>query len=209
MTELGPCFVKLGQALSIRPDILPNAVLLELQKLCDAVPSFPNEVAMEVMRQELGRDPKEVFQDLDDSTEPIAAASLGQVYRLRLKSDSSVVAVKVQRPDMAEAILKDLYILRNMARVVEKVKSIVTYQRPYDVALIDTFAEASLLELDYLNEAENQEKFIKDLVPKMGGQVYVPKVYKQFTTRKVWHNFTAKRMVIQQCVQQFQLFCRF
>ena len=83
LTDLGPCFIKLGQALSIRPDLLPSACLFELQKLCDAVPSFPTEQALEVMREELQKEPKDVFQGLDEGTEPIAAASLGQVYKLK------------------------------------------------------------------------------------------------------------------------------
>ncbi len=81
LTDLGPCFVKLGQALSIRPDLLPTAVLEELQQLCDAVPSFPTKEALEVMREDCPslRRPEEVFQGMDEHTEPIAAASLGQV----------------------------------------------------------------------------------------------------------------------------------
>ncbi len=185
LTDLGPCFIKLGQALSIRPDLLPSPVLFELQKLCDAVESFPTDVAFEVMRKEFAQDPKEIFADLDSSTRPVAAASLGQVYKLHLREGGASVAVKVQRPDMLSSILLDLYIIRRLAQCSQFVKTLLTKQRPYDVSLIDTFASASLLELDYLNEASNQEFFREKLVAKMRGQVYVPSVYSKLTTRKV------------------------
>lgn len=82
VTSLGPAYIKLGQALSIRPDLLSPAAMRELQKLCDKVPSFDNTVAMDVVRQELGMPWQEAFAEL--SPEPIAAASLGQVYRGKL-----------------------------------------------------------------------------------------------------------------------------
>merc|ERR1711936_324477 len=109
LTRLGPCFIKLGQAVSIRPDLLPSSFLFELQKLCDAVPSFPTKDAIDVIESELGRPVAEVFEGLDGS-EPIAAASLGQVYKVRLEEDGQTVAVKVQRPDMQQAVLMDIHI---------------------------------------------------------------------------------------------------
>lgn len=186
LTELGPCFVKLGQALSIRPDVLPATFLDELQKLCDSMPSYPTADAISVIEQELGPgSAKRLFEDLNQETAPIAAASLGQVYRLKLKGTEDWVAVKVQRPDMVRFILRDLYIMRFISIVIEKVKCKLTNQRPYDVALLDTFATASLNELDYIKEAANQERFIQELLPKMNGRVYIPKVYHEMTTRKV------------------------
>ena len=117
LTNLGPCFIKFGQALSIRPDILPSTFLIELQKLCDNVPPFSTMDAIDVIEDELGRGSvRENFLDLHYETRPIAAASLGQVYKLRLKQRSDNenhknridndrwVAVKVQRPDMIETI---------------------------------------------------------------------------------------------------------
>ena len=79
LTELGPTFIKFGQMLSIRPDVIPPAAIYELQKLCDSVPSFPTPLALDVVRRELGCDPCEVFDGLAADMEPIAAASLGQV----------------------------------------------------------------------------------------------------------------------------------
>ena len=197
LVDLGPCFIKLGQALSIRPDVLPQAFLDELQKLCDAVPSFPTEDAIAVINEELGPGASErLFHDLKPDTPPIAAASLGQVYKLRLKEEvldkdkkyakgEKWVAVKVQRPDMIRSILKDLFILRIIAGTIEKVKTALSKQRPYDVALVDTFAEASLQELNYIKEAENQERFRSNLMPRLKNKVYVPIVYNKFTSRKV------------------------
>jgi aarF domain-containing kinase len=144
------------QWISFRPDILPSPFLNELRRLCDAVPSFPTDDAMAVVEAELGVKADKYFSDLTAQTQPIAAASLGQVYRLRLAETGDIVAVKVQRPDMLSFVLRDIYIIRRLAQVAEKMKSWVTKQRPYDVALIDTFGTASLQELDYLNEAENQ-----------------------------------------------------
>ena len=127
LTRLGPCFIKFGQALSIRPDILPSTFLLELQKLCDAVPPFSTKDAIDMIDNELGADSaSKIFNELHPDTMPIAAASLGQVYKLQLKQvspndkkrgikckeDDRWVAVKVQRPDMIQSILKDLFIMR-------------------------------------------------------------------------------------------------
>ena len=196
LTNLGPCFIKFGQALSIRPDILPSTFLIELQKLCDNVPPFSTMDAIDVIEDELGKGSvRENFSDLHYETRPIAAASLGQVYKLRLKQKRSDkenridndrwVAVKVQRPDMIETILKDLFILRILAGVVENIITTFTNQQPYNVALLDTFAAASLQEINYKKEAENQEMFRNDLMPIMGGKIYIPEVHHELTTRKV------------------------
>jgi len=199
LTKLGPCFIKLGQAVSIRPDILPSSFLFELQKLCDAVPSYPTKEAIDVIETELGVKVDEIFLDLDVNTKPIAAASLGQVYKLRLKGDPSSsedsnkdssapgpwVGLKVQRPDMHHYVLRDIYIMRHISRMIQWVKTTISNQRPYDVALLDTFAGATLKELDYINEAANQTRCKLELEPRLKNQIYVPKVFDKFTTRKV------------------------
>ena len=96
------------------------------------------------------------------------------------------MAVKVQRPDMVMYVLRDLYIMRHIAKGIEKFKTTFTWQtRPYDVDLLDTFASASLKELDYINEAENQEQFRRDLMHRMGSKIYIPAVHGKLTTRKV------------------------
>lgn len=192
LTELGPTFIKAGQAVSIRPDVVPPGAIYELQKLCDAVPSYPTHDALRLIEAELGQPPAQIFSGLDLDSEPIAAASLGQVYRCRMRDSGAEVALKVQRPDMIRAVSLDLYLLRRYCVGVEWCKeNIVTGlfgaadRSAFDVKLLDTFARASYLELDYRNEAANLERFREALVPRMGGRVYVPFCEGSVTTRKV------------------------
>lgn len=192
LTQLGPTFIKLGQMLSIRPDLLPPDAVIELQKLCDGCPSYPTADALLLIEDELGAPPAEVFDGLDASTPPVAAASLGQVYRCRLRATGEEVALKVQRPDMIRSVSRDLYLLRGYMRAVEWFKTEVLVRllgaaerTNFDVRLLDAFATASFLELDYRNEATNLERFAAELVPRCGGKVYVPRCYGHVTTRKV------------------------
>ena len=119
-----------------------------------------------------------------------------QVYRARLLEEGVEVAVKVQRPDMLESVMQDLYIVRQLATALDRVKSVVNSQRPYNVALLDKFATANIKELDYVNEARNQNFFKTGLEPRLGGRVYVPKVYDQYTTRKVRGSHLCSRETI-------------
>ena len=189
LVDLGPAFIKSGQMLSIRPDLLPPAAVYELQKLCDAVPSYPTAEALRLIQSELGVPASEVFTGLDESSLPIAAASLGQVYRCRMRESGEEVALKVQRPDMIRAVSLDLYLARRYMQAVEWFKTNVLTgvfgaadRTPFDVALLDTFARASYLELDYREEARNLLRFTEELVPLLGGRVYVP-----------WHSAAATR----------------
>ena len=112
LVELGPAFVKAGQALSTRPDIIPGILLEELSELQDQLPGFDGDKAMELIEEDLGSKINEIFLEIDK--EPISAASLGQVHKAKLKSEE-LVAVKVQRPGLREQITLDLYIVRNIA----------------------------------------------------------------------------------------------
>uniref|UniRef100_M1CWH1 Protein ABC1, mitochondrial n=1 Tax=Solanum tuberosum TaxID=4113 RepID=M1CWH1_SOLTU len=123
VTSLGPAYIKLGQALSIRPDILSPVAMVELQKLCDKVPSFPDDVAMALIEEELGEPWPNIYSELSPS--PIAAASLGQVYKGRLKENGDLVAVKVQRPFVLETVTVDLFIIRNLGLVLRKFPQVV------------------------------------------------------------------------------------
>ncbi|ERN15735.1 hypothetical protein AMTR_s00039p00053980 [Amborella trichopoda] len=123
VTSLGPAYIKLGQALSIRPDILSPAAMTELQKLCDKVPSFPDNVAMTLIEEELGQPWHEIYSELTVS--PIAAASLGQVYKGRLRENGDIVAVKVQRPFVLETVTVDLYIIRKLGLVLRRFPQVV------------------------------------------------------------------------------------
>jgi aarF domain-containing kinase len=196
LVDLGPTFIKFGQMLSTRPDVLPPPVLFELQQLCDGVPPNSTTHAIQLIEKEFGKSVHELFQDLDTETKPIAAASLGQVYKCKLKERTSTgkeitVAVKVQRPDMLSAVSLDLYLMRKNMEQLEALKAIlmkyglIAQRKQFDVNLIDAFASASYLELDYCHEATNQQHFI-DLIKKNSlTQVYVPKVYRQYCSRRV------------------------
>ncbi len=177
LTRLGPAYIKVGQALSTRPDLLPAVYLEELTKLQDQLPAFPNEVAFRFIEEELGAPPHKLFADLSD--QPIAAASLGQVYRGRLKS-GDIVAVKVQRPGLAESITLDIYILRGVAywakRLIKEIRSDL-------VAILDEFASRLFEEMDYTQEGRNAERFARlyGHLP----DVYIPKIYWDYTRRRV------------------------
>jgi len=109
LTQLGPAYIKIGQALSTRPDLVPPLYMEELTLLQDQIPPFANEIAYQFIEEELGDRPDQIYAEL--SPQPIAAASLGQVYKGKLKTGETV-AVKVQRPDLRDSITVDLYILR-------------------------------------------------------------------------------------------------
>jgi len=192
LTKLGPTFIKFGQMLSIRPDAIPPSAVYELQKLCDAVPSYPTIEALKLIECELGRPAVQMFDELDGATQPIAAASLGQVYRCRLRGSGQQVALKVQRPDMIRAVSLDLYLLRCVMHAVEWFKkNILTGilgaadRSSFDVKLLDTFANASYKELDYVHEGNNLERFRTELVPLLNGKVRVPQCFWEVTSRKV------------------------
>ncbi|HIK06532.1 MAG TPA: AarF/ABC1/UbiB kinase family protein [Trichormus sp. M33_DOE_039] len=186
LTRLGPAYIKIGQALSTRPDLVPPLYLEELTRLQDQLPAFPNEIAYQFIEEELGNSPEEIYTEL--SAMPIAAASLGQVYKGKLKTGEEV-AVKVQRPDLRERITIDLYILRGLAAWVQKqVKRV----RSDLVGILDELGDRIFEEMDYIHEGENAERFfelyghIKD--------IYVPKIYWEYTNRRVltmeWINGT-------------------
>ena len=177
LTRLGPAYIKIGQALSTRPDVVPPLYLEELSKLQDQLPPFPNEVAFGFIEAELGDRPENIYAEL--SPNPIAAASLGQVYKGKLKTGEEV-AVKVQRPDLEERVTLDIYLLRTLATWTQKnVKQV----RSDLVGIMDEFAERIFEEMDYSQEAANAKRFeqlyghLKD--------IYVPTVYPEYTRQRV------------------------
>ena len=177
LVELGPAFVKAGQALSTRPDIIPVILLEELSQLQDQLPGFDGNKAMELIEEDLNSEIKDIFISIDK--EPISAASLGQVHKATLKNND-VVAVKVQRPGLREQITLDLYIVRNIAYWL---KNNIGLIRSDLVALIDELGKRVFEEMDYLNEAENAEKFRN--MHKHNKKIAVPKIYKEITSRRV------------------------
>ncbi len=177
LTKLGPAYIKIGQALSTRPDVVPPTYLEELTTLQDKIPSFPNEVAFRFIEEELGERPEEIYASL--SSQPIAAASLGQVYKGRLKTGEEV-AVKVQRPDLTRRITLDIYIMRGIAGwVQDNVKRVRSNLR----AIIDELAERIFEETNYNQEGRNADKF-KELYGYIE-EIYVPKIYWEYTGKRV------------------------
>ena len=177
LTKLGPAYIKVGQALSTRPDLLPSMYLEELTVLQDQLPPFPNEVAYGFIEEELGDRPEEIYAEL--TPDPVAAASLGQVYKGKLKTGETV-AVKVQRPGLRERITLDMYILRQLAGWAKKnIKRV----RSDLVGIMDEFATRIFEEMDYIQEGNNAERFAKlyGHLP----DVYIPRIYWQYTGRRV------------------------
>lgn len=177
LTNLGPAYIKVGQALSTRPDLVPPMFLEELTLLQDQLPPFPNELAYQFIEEELGDRPEEIYAEL--TSNPVAAASLGQVYKGKLKTGETV-AVKVQRPGLAQSVALDVYILRRLAQLVQKnVKRV----RSDLVAIMDEFATRIFEEMDYSQEGRNAERFAKlyGHLP----DVYVPRIYWEYSGRRV------------------------
>lgn len=177
LTKLGPAYIKIGQALSTRPDLVPPVFLEELTQLQDKLPAFPNEIAYQFIREDIGQPVEEIYAEI--SPQPIAAASLGQVYKGKLKTGEEV-AIKVQRPNLREAISIDLYILRLLAgwamKNVKRIRSDLT-------GILDELGDRVFEEMDYVREGENAEKFFQ-LYGHMK-DIYVPQIYWEYTNRRV------------------------
>ncbi len=176
--ELGATFIKLGQFLSTRADLLPPEYQTELAKLQDAAPSFDPEIARERVEAELGSPIDALFASFD--FEPLAAASIGQVHAATLR-DGAQVVVKVRRPGVVEQVEEDLEILQNIASAMSRHMEFAT---TYDIpALAQEFAHTLRSELNYLQEARNAERFAKnfDRDPK----VHIPRVFWEMTTSRV------------------------
>ena len=180
ITNLGPAIIKGGQALSSRPDLLPSEYLEELQKLQDDVPRFSNEVAFKTVEEELGAAFEDVFELVEE--EPVAAASIGQVYKARLLSNGDTVALKIQRPKCEEVIALDLYVLRWWSGVYNEIFKLLN--RDIDLqSIIDDFGDLIYREIDYVAEAANAQRF-NELYAGVT-DVFVPKIYSELTTSKV------------------------
>jgi predicted unusual protein kinase regulating ubiquinone biosynthesis (AarF/ABC1/UbiB family) len=178
LVRLGPAFIKVGQSLSTRPDLLPAPYLDVLSRLHDRLPSFPDEVAFAVVKAELGWKPKTLFATFSDH--PVAAASLGQVYRATTH-EGDEVAVKIQRPDLVRLISIDLALVRRVAAFLERFPRLGRGQ-PW-VDLVDEFGTKLFEELDYVHEAHLTSRFRADVEDLPG--IRAPRVYWELTSRRV------------------------
>ncbi|KAI8537006.1 hypothetical protein RHMOL_Rhmol10G0301600 [Rhododendron molle] len=177
-TRLGPTFVKIGQGLSTRPDLCPSEYLEELSELQDALPTFPDAEAFSCIERELGLPLDSIYSSISPS--PIAAASLGQVYKAQLKYSGQIVAVKVQRPGIEEAIGLDFYLIRGIGFLINRYVDIISSDV---VALIDEFARRVYQELNYVQEGQNARRFKKLYADK--ADVLVPDIFWDYTSGKV------------------------
>ncbi|KAL7491244.1 LOW QUALITY PROTEIN: hypothetical protein ACHAWT_001431 [Skeletonema menzelii] len=176
ISDLGPTFIKIGQALSTRTDLLPAKYSKGLTGLQDAVPPFSAELGRQVIESELNIKIDDVFSEL--SLQPVASASIGQVYRGRLRSTGEEVAVKVQRPAVLSNVALDLHMLRSLAPMYQKSKEINTDLE----GLVDAWGEGFVNELDYRAEARYTIEFSKAMKERGLGSVFAPEVVEELSS---------------------------
>ena len=179
LEELGPAYVKLGQLLCTRPDLVGNDIAEELTKLRDNTPVTPFEEIKEVIETELGQPLDEVYSEFEE--EPLGSASIGQVYKATLKESGEKVAVKVQKPGSYEIVAADVRIMVNLA---EKADKYITKTRTFNLpAIVREFERSIFKELDYMEEVMNIQKITKNFE----GHDYVkyPKVYPKLCTNRL------------------------
>ncbi len=176
--ELGPTFIKLGQILSTRPDLIPLSFIKEFEKLQDRVKPLKAEVIEKIIGEELGDFPEKLFSSFD--RKPLASASISQVHRAKLKNEKEII-LKVQKPGIKKIINADLQILHNLASLIEKfIKEAEIYQPK---RIVEEFEKSIKKELNFLLEARNIERFSRNF--SSDDTIYIPKLYKNFTTGKV------------------------
>lgn len=176
--ELGPTFVKLGQLLSTRPDLIPADLAQELAKLQDSVPPFPFSDVRAIIESDLGSPVEEIFLRFDET--PVAAASIGQVHRAVLRTGEAVI-VKVRRPGIEETVEADLDILRHLAGLLERHTEEGEFHRP--TRIVDEFGGILEKEMDYRAEADHGERFARLF---QGNEaIYVPAMFHGMVTKRV------------------------
>lgn len=178
LEKLGPTYVKFGQFLSIRPDLIPPEYCAEFKKLQDHCPPFPFAQVQRQLRTELKRDPGEIFSEFDETS--MAAASVAQVHWARLRTGEEV-AVKVQRPGIMEAMISDLFIMLRLAYLIERFVPSLRKNQP--VVLVQEFSHWTDRELYFRQEGKNALHFAHNFKDYPG--VRIPKVYREYTTRKI------------------------
>ncbi|HKK91579.1 MAG TPA: AarF/UbiB family protein [Desulfobacteraceae bacterium] len=176
--ELGPTFIKFGQILSSRPDLIPVGLLKELSRLQDHVPPFSFDDARRIIVSEFGSSLEEVFEYMDE--EPIASASIGQVHRAGLK-DVNEVAVKIQRPGIRKTIEVDLEIMHHLATLMEAHVEEIGPHRP--VKIVEEFKKSLEKELDFSIEASNIERMARQF--ENDATVHIPMVFREESSQRV------------------------
>jgi len=178
LEELGPTYIKLGQLLSMRHDLVPLEYATEFAKLQDDAPSFEFEEVELIIREELGHSIEELFEFFEKK--PLACASIGQVHRAKIKNGDEVV-VKVQRPSIKEVIESDLNIMYSIARLVEEHMPEARLYRPIEI--VDELSRSILAEIDYTQEGWNTDRFADNF--RDNTQVCIPRVYWDYTNTRV------------------------
>lgn len=178
LTNLGPTFIKVGQALSTRPDLIRQAYLNELITLQDQLPAFSNDIAFQTLEEELDLTASEIFAEITPN--PIAAASLAQVYRARLFSGEEV-ALKIQRPNLIPTLTLDLFLIRLGAGLLSPY---LPLNLGHDLQLVvDEFGTKLFEEIDYENEGRNAEQFAENF--RHTPTVKVPRIFWRYTSRRI------------------------
>jgi ubiquinone biosynthesis protein len=178
LEKLGPTFIKLGQLLSVRPDLVPLSYVDELSKLQDHVKSFSYDQVSEIIKAELGKPIKELF--LSFEKKPIASASIAQVHKAKLKN-GNVVAVKVQRPNIQKVMKQDIELLFLLAKEMNKHFKAIRPFRPVDI--VKEFSDWTEKELDFRNEAKNARIFKVNF--KSNDNVTIPRIYDKYSCSKI------------------------
>lgn len=176
--QLGPTFIKIGQTLSTRADLVPLPAMLELSKLQEDVQAFPSDVAFATIERELGAPPQELFAEFD--TEPIAAASLSQAYKAVLRDGRDVV-VKVQRPELTQLITRDVQTLGAIAEEVMTYPSLCRHT--VWPGVVEEFARTTFEEIDYIREGRNADRFRHN--HRSNEYIYIPRIIWRLTGRRV------------------------
>jgi ubiquinone biosynthesis protein len=179
LEELGPAFTKLGQILSLRPDIIPPSYAQELEKLQDRTPPVQFKKIMEVIQDEFTEDVLDVFSHVEET--PVASASVAQVHRAVLKHTGEVVAIKVLKPGTRAIVEKDLSVVTHLLRIALNYLPELRAYNP--LRMVSEFSEILLGELNFHKEANTIERFSRFFSKK--DYIHIPKIYKQYSTNRV------------------------
>ena len=185
LQDLGPTFVKLGQVLATRVDLLPPAWIDELGKLQNAVPALPWDEVLPQLREDLGAEPEAVFARVEH--EPLAAASLAQAHRAWL-ADGSAVVLKIRRPRIRDTVEADLRLLKHLAVIVEK--NLPELRRYHPQRIVQQFSASLRRELDFAAECRNAERIAHNFAGR--DDIVIPRVYWQWT---------CERLNVQECLE--------